>query len=61
MIYSISEPIYINKGIRHGCGLSPVLFNISSSSSSSGAEPPLIGDFGLLNDILPLCSVLDAG
>ena len=26
----------------------------SSSSSSSGAEPPLIGGFGLLNDILPL-------
>ena len=28
-------------------------------SSSSGAEPPLIGGFGLLNDILPLCSILD--
>ena len=24
----ISEPIYINKGVREGCGLSPVLFNI---------------------------------
>jgi len=25
---SISEPIYINKRVRQGCGLSPVLFNI---------------------------------
>jgi len=25
-----------------------------STSSSSGAEPPLIGGFGLLKDILPL-------
>ena len=33
----------------------------SSSSSSSGAEPPLIGGFGLLNDILPLWSILDTG
>ena len=24
----ISEPIYINKGVRQECGLSPVLFNI---------------------------------
>ena len=24
----ISEPIYINKGVGQGCGLSPVLFNI---------------------------------
>ena len=31
------------------------------SSSSSGAEPPLIGGFGLLNDILPICSILDTG
>ena len=23
----ICEPIYINKGVRQGCGLSPVLFN----------------------------------
>ena len=30
-------------------------------SSSSGAEPPLIGGFGLLNNILPLCSILDTG
>ena len=37
-------------------------FTVSSSSSSfSGAEPPLIGGFGLLNDILPLCSILDTG
>ena len=26
--YGISEPIHINKGVRHGCGLSLVLFNI---------------------------------
>ena len=24
----ISEPIHINKGVRQGCGLSPVVFNI---------------------------------
>jgi len=24
----ISVPIYINKGVRQGCGLSPVLFNM---------------------------------
>jgi len=34
---------------------------IFSSYSSSGSEPPLIGGFGLLNDILPLCSILDTG
>ena len=32
-----------------------------AASSSSGAEPPLIGGFGLLNDILPLCCILDTG
>ena len=26
--YGISEPIHINKGVRQGCGLSLVLFNI---------------------------------
>jgi hypothetical protein len=25
---NISEPIYITKGVRQGCGLSPVLLNI---------------------------------
>jgi hypothetical protein len=24
----VSESIHITKGVRHGCGLSPVLFNI---------------------------------
>jgi len=28
MSESISEPIHINKAVRQGCGLSPVLFNI---------------------------------
>ena len=32
----------------------------SASSSSSDTEPP-IGGFGLLNDILPLCCILDTG
>ena len=35
--------------------------SFSSSSSSSGAAPPLIGGFGLLNDIRPLCSTPDTG
>ena len=26
--YGISESIHINKAVRQGCGLSPVLFNI---------------------------------
>ena len=30
-------------------------------TSSSGAEPPLIGSFGLLNDRFPLCSILGTG
>ena len=25
---AVSEPIHINKGVRQGCGLAPVLFNI---------------------------------
>ena len=28
IIIIISEPIHINKGVRQGCGPSPVLFNI---------------------------------
>ena len=38
-----------------------LIFTIFSSSSSLGAEPPLVGSFGLLNDDLPLCSILDTG
>jgi len=34
--------------------------NHSYTPSSSGAEPPLMGSFGLLVD-LPLCSILDTG
>jgi len=34
---------------------------ICSSSSSSGAELPLIGGSGLPNDILPFCSILNTG
>ena len=33
--------------------------NHNYTPSSSGAEPPLIGCFGFLNDDLPLCSILD--
>jgi len=41
--------------------LTEITIIIVHSSSSSGAEPPLIGGFDLLNDILPLCSILDTG
>ena len=30
--YGISEPIHINKGVRQGSGLSPILFNIQGYS-----------------------------
>ena len=46
---------------------SSIMCSSSSSSSScyyyysSGAESPLIGGFGILNYILPLCSILDTG
>ena len=33
----------------------------SSCSPSSGVESPLIGSFGLLNDDLTLCSILETG
>jgi hypothetical protein len=37
-------------------------FRATSSSSSSGAEPPLVaGSFGLLNDFLPFYSILNTG
>jgi len=36
-----------------------LISNHSYTPSSSGGEPPLIGCFGLLNDDLPLCSILD--
>ena len=31
------------------------------NTSSSGVEPPLVGGFGLPNDILPFCSILNTG
>jgi len=34
---------------------------LTLSSSSSGDEPPLVGGFGLPNDILPFCSILNTG
>ena len=36
-------------------------YTLKVSSSSSGVEPSLIGSFGLLNDRLPLCSMLGTG
>ena len=38
-----------------------VITTSHASSSSSGAEPPLVGGFGLPNDILPFCSILNTG
>jgi len=45
-------PIYTPSNVEK-----PFISNHSYTPSTSGAEPPLIGCFGLLNDDLPLCSI----
>ena len=47
--------------MSHSWFICKIIHTSYSSSSSSGTEIPLVGGFGLHNDILPVCSILNTG